>query len=143
MRLRILAVAALLLLAACATKSGPARPGYTPVPDSVLYHRIAAIHGVTSVHVVYAADWVAGQRYAGTVDVSDSKDALRILDEAFAILRMGHYDAGLYVDVVEPSGRHLGRRSLGLHSDQDVAARYGPQPGSGVPPSTLPTAHPS
>jgi hypothetical protein len=115
----------------------PSEPTYDAVPDARLYADIAGLRGVTDVQVDYDAQ-AAPAAYSGTVTVDASRRLCPVLDQVFAILRQGHQDAAIDVEVVRTGGDQSPRRSLTMQDvDAAVAAdpgsRYGAQPGTGEP----------
>lgn len=151
----LLAIAAGLLavltpLTGCAS-SDHSRPhptvSYTPVPDAELYRRIAALPHVTDVKIGYSDDFPNGSRYRGAVYTDGQENPYLIRDQANAILRQGVLRAHISIDVyfpgpdsrpeLAPGGRFFSQ------VESDLEQRYGPQPGSGIPPASPPVPTPS
>lgn len=134
----------LLLVLACALTGcgGEERPpSSTTKESSVLFAEIAALEGVTSVDVeAYESAGLGGSRpaYRGTVEVDDTVDPLKVLDQVLAILWQGMPGASLR-DVVVHQGEDgfYDAPYVGL-GDALLAERYGPQPGTGTPPVDQP-----
>jgi len=127
-----------LLLAACAAEPPP-DPGYTPVPDAVIFSRIAALPGVARQDLHYSNDFANPNVYGGTVYAKPGADPRKLLDAVLAQLWTGHPGASLAIQVDSTSlGFWLAPDWLGLFTRADLEARYGPQPGDGAPPPKLP-----
>ena len=138
----LLLVLVALVLSAC----GPDQPdvtgpSYTPVPDDVLFARVSALPGVAAQHLEYLDSFANPNGYSGTVDAKKGVDPRELLDAVLAVLRTGHPDAALDVSVSSRSlGYQIGPDFLGLFLKEDFDRRYGPQPGDGTPPPSLPAS---
>ena len=135
----VVGVAFCVALAGCGGSDEPKGPGYTPIPDKELFAQIAAIPGVTKVEIEYVDTFENPNDYIGAVDVRTDADPVGALDQALAILRQGRWQASMQVVVLQ-GGRQTSTSSLGLNAptDRRLTERYGPQPGNGMPPESLP-----
>lgn len=136
---RLLPVLALLSCVVCGCSSSPkaVKAPYTPIPDSVLFARIATLPGVVRSDLTWVNRFGDSNSYGGQVRVRAGVDGVHILDSILAILRQGR--AGAFygaVEILEPRQFAITPTDFGLWSQADYTARYGPQPGTGVPPST-------
>jgi hypothetical protein len=126
------------VLSGCFLSSPPTpRATYRPVPDRQLYARIAKLPGVVGVHLNWKNGFENPNSYGGEIRSARGADKIEILDRALAILRQGRPGASFGgLEVVPPDDFVLGPGHLGLLGPADYTARYGPQPGTGVPPPT-------
>ena len=139
----VFVVVALLLTACGPDQPEPAGPSYTPVPDDELFAQVADLPGVAGQHLEYLNSFANPNGYSGTVDAKKGVDPRKLLDAVLALLRTGHPDAALAVTVSSRSlGYQIGPDYLGLFLKEDVDRRYGPQPGDGKPPASLPPLPP-
>jgi len=138
MRRRLLLLAAAAwLVSGCSSGGSPARAAYVPVPDSVLYSRIAHLPGVTHADLGWTNKFGHPNAYGGVIDVRRGVDPVHVLDEVLAILWTGRPGASLQGVIINPQGEdEVFTTTVGLGSPSALAARYGPQPGNGVPPPT-------
>jgi len=137
----VLVVVALLLTACGHDQPESAGPSYTPVPDDELFARVAALPGVAAQHLEYLDSFANPNSYTGTVDAKKGVDPRKLLDAVLALLRTGHPNAALAVTVNSDSlGYQIGPDFLGLFLKEDFDRRYGPQPGDGTPPPSLPVS---
>lgn len=128
---------AFVVLAGCSHGPTASKPTYTPVPDAVLYARIAKINGVESSDLNWVNRFGQSNSYGGDIHVRAGVDAAHVLDEALAILRMGRPGAFYTsVEVFQPGASAISPTDFGLWSQADYTQRYGPQPGTGLPPQT-------
>lgn len=127
-----------LALAGCSLSNLPTpRATYGPVPDERLYREIAKIPGVSRVELRWTNGFDRPNGYRGRVYTRRGIDAVNVLDHALAILRQGRPGASFGgFEVVPDSGFALGPSHVGLETQADYTARYGPQPGTGLPPPT-------
>lgn len=129
-----------LLLSWFAVGCGSDDPGYMPKKDDVLFAEIASIKGVTEVNVHgNESAGVGGSRpaYNGQVVVDASADPLLVLDQVLAILWQGMPGADLSGVDVRQVDAFYGTEAVRL-GDNRLKERYGPQPGTGVPPTDKP-----
>ena len=117
---------------------------YTPLPDDELYAQIASLDGVAEVQISFVDEVNTNNTYAGFVMMEsevDRAEALGILDHAYAILRQGRPDAHMNVmgrsatDSSEPYTLDTVDLQLAGGVAPALEERYGPQPGTGEPPS--------
>ena len=134
----IFIVLMLSVLGGCSLDNLPTpRATYAPVADATLYARIAAIPGVTAVDVRWTNGFDNPNGYRGTIDVRANANEVQILDRALAILRQGRPSADLGgLEVAREGAFVVFASDFGLWTQSDYTARYGPQPGSGLPPPT-------
>lgn len=130
--------AALLILGGCSLNNMPmAKATYAPISDAALYRQIAAIPGVTAVDLHWTNGFDNPNGYSGDVYARKASDGLSTLDRVLAILRQGHPGASLAGVQVAVQGEFtVSPPDVGLWSESDYQGRYGPQPGTGVPPDT-------
>ncbi len=147
-----LLAATLVTLAGCGLAgTAPDAPGasssasYAPRPDAELYAAIRALEGVTDVRIDDRDD-INGRAYLGDVFVAAGtpvQTAVGLLDHANAILWQGRPNAVLNISVVSgtPQDVHpmAEQAALGLSQSgpswlKAARERYGPQPGTGLPP---------
>ena len=123
-------------LSACGGSSKGEEPAgdYTPVADRELYSQVEALPGVRRVDVGYSDSFGNSNIYQGEIQVADDADLRDILDRAIAILRQGAPDATMGLTVYS-STASVTPRDLDLGTAADLEQRYGPQPGTGEPPS--------
>jgi len=135
---KILLALALVVLSGCSLSNLPTpRATYRPVPDPALCARIAAIPGVTGVDLRWSNGFDNPNGYRGSIHIKAHTDAVQVLDRALAILRQGHPAADLGGLEVAPDGSFAtSPLDVGLMTQADYTARYGPQPGTGIPPPT-------
>lgn len=128
----------LLAVAGCSLGNLPTpRATYRPTPDAELYARIASLPGVTGVKIRWTNGFDFPNGYRGTIDARRGTNGASILDHALAILRQGRAGASLTGLEVAPEGEFAVFPSeFGLKGQADYTARYGPQPGAGLPPAT-------
>ena len=142
-------LAVLTLLGACTIPSSRPSPTatYTPVPDAELYRRIAALPHVTNVIIDYSDSFSNGSRYDGGLTTDGQENPYLTLDQTIAILRQGVLRAYISIDLdfPGPDGRTETAFSSRFPGDteSDLSQRYGPQPGSGIPPASPPVPTPS
>lgn len=135
---RALMILALFLLAGCSLNNMPTpRATYSPVSDVSLYRRVANIPGVTGVELRWTNGFDNPNGYGGTVYAGRDSDDVAILDQVLAILRQGRPGADLdAIEVWRMGSYPVFPSEFGLKGQADYTARYGPQPGTGVPPAT-------
>lgn len=150
--LRVALLIALTLTAGCSMWRTPPQPtpAYEPIPDDQLYDQLRALPEVTGLQISYVSD-SAGRRYVGVVLVPDTTTraaAAATLDHANAILWQGRAGAASSVQVsagtvddqrVLAEQKDVVPQTPGVNWLQAATARYGPQPGDGIPPAGLPT----
>jgi len=131
-------VIVLLSLMGCSLANPPTpRATYRPISDEILRARIAALAGVTRVELRWSNGFDNANSYGGVVEVGRDVEPIAVLDRVLAILRLGRPGADLGgVRVARPSALDVSATLVGLWSQADYTARYGPQPGTGVPPPT-------
>jgi len=141
------------LLTGCAPAfpRSPARPTptYTPVPDADLYRRIAALPHVKRANIGYTKrTFEINESYGGRIYTDGQENPFLTLDKAAAVLRQGRHGVPIEVDVefLNPDGQEelalddLWFQDMLMFSPE---VRYGPQPGSGIPPASPPVPTPS
>lgn len=127
--------ALLLALVACSLSSPETpRATYTPTPDTALYVRIAKIPGVINVDIGWVNRFGDTNTYVGRIRVRRGIGQVSILDQSLAILRQGRPGAFLVIQVFRRGSPAITPQDFGLRSIADYESRYGPQPGSGLPP---------
>lgn len=133
---RIAFAIALFVIAGCSLGNVPTpRATYAPVPDAILYQSLAQIPGVARVDVGWTNGFDNANGYGGTIYARRGADEVDILDRALAILRQGRPSAYLgAIEVARPDAFVIFASDVGLWTPADFTARYGPQPGTGVPP---------
>lgn len=136
--MRFLSLAALLVLGGCSLNDLPMpKATYAPISDAMLYQQIAEIPGVTDVDLHWTNGFDNPNGYSGDVYAREGSDCLAILDRVLAILRRGHPGTSLAGVQVAVQGEFtVSPPDAGLWSESDYQKRYGPQPGTGVPPDT-------
>lgn len=131
--------ALLLALTGCGSmREVPMTSQYT---DAQLFAQVADLDGVVSADLSYRNIFGSANGYVGRIVVAEEDRALLLLDHTYAILRQGHRNATINVDVlVKPTGNIFDDYDL-LGSDPAARLedRYGPQPGDGTPPSVPPS----
>lgn len=131
-----IALAGLLLLALTAC----GEPAYDPLPEARLYSDIEALPGVTSQRIDSFDSGSEGTGYDGTIRVDNQADPLAVLDQALAILWQGLPRASFHsFGVLGEDGTEVRPSDVGLTSPDEFEARYGPQPGTGEPPTDKPS----
>ena len=140
----VLALLGLLVLTSCvlggdgAADPGPS-PTYDPVPDAQLFDRVARLDGVRSADLDYVDTFANPNSYGGTITVDPgAKHVERIVDQACAILRQGHPDASIVLDVALPDSSTVSTVAYDVAFPEDLEKRYGPQPGTGQVPDDAP-----
>jgi hypothetical protein len=135
---RLLLVLILTGLTGCSLDNLPTpRATYRPVIDAALYARIGQVPGVTDVRVRWTNGFDFPNGYRGIIAVRRGGDAADVLDRVLAILRQGRAGAALDGIKVAATGTvGVFAEDFGLVTQADFTARYGPQPGTGVPPPT-------
>lgn len=135
---RFFAIVGLVVFAGCSLNNMPSPvANYRPVPDARLYASVADISGVTSVDLTWTNGFDNPNGYGGDIRVRRDVDVVEILDRALAILRQGRPGASLGGIQVAPEGAFaISPTDFGLWTESDFTARYGHQPGSGLPPPT-------
>jgi len=123
------------LLAAC---GGAPKPAYTEVPEQDLYAAIGRIPGVTKVNLTSYDGAPQGTGYNGQIVIDRSADPVAVLAHVLAILWQGMPDANYDSVRVLKDTSPTRASDVGLIRHADFEARYGPQPGSGVPPKDKP-----
>ena len=142
-------LAVITLLGACTIPSSrpSPTPSYTPVPDTELYRRIAALPHVTNVNIGYSDSFPNGSWYRGGITTDGQENPYLTLDKTIAILHQGvlRVSISIYVDFPGPDGRteKVFDGALLGPASADLTLRYGPQPGSGTPPASPPVPTPS
>lgn len=130
------ALAGLLLLALTACGG----PGYDPLPEATLYADIEAIPGVTDQNIDSFDSTSEGTGYSGPIFVDNEADPVAVLDQVLAILWQGLPEANPGgVRVIDEDGTRVDPSDVGLIVRTDIEARYGPQPGTGEPPTDKPS----
>ena len=129
------ALTGLLLLALTACGG----PEYDPVPEEKLSAEIKALPGVTNEKLDSYDSASQGTGYQSDIYINDQADPVMVLDQATAILWQGLPEARINVSVIEKDGREIRTSDVGLIVSDDFEARYGPQPGSGEPPTDKPS----
>lgn len=129
------ALAGLLLLALTACGG----PGYDPLPESTLYAEIEAIPGVTKQKINSYDSMTQGTGYGGQIYIDNQADHIAVLDQALAILWQGLPEANPDVSIIDEDGTRVDPSDVGLIVPDDFEARYGPQPGTGEPPTDKPS----
>jgi hypothetical protein len=135
-RLVPLLVALTCLLGGC----GKDDADYTPKEAATLFAEIAAMPGVTEVHLEeYGPSGIGEHRsaYQGYVQVDDAADPLQVLDRVLAILWQGIPGADLSSVRVHQGDALYDAAYVGL-GDPLLTKRYGSQPGTGEPPADQP-----
>lgn len=132
------AVLIMIALTGCSLGNMPTpRATYAPVPDARLLERLALIPGVTHATLRWSNGFDNPNGYHGSIDAGRGADAAAILDRALALLRQGRPGADLGGIHVAPASEFaVWPTDFGLWTQADYTARYGPQPGTGLPPST-------
>lgn len=127
-------------LAGCGGSEASNGLGYTPIPDKQLFAKIAAIPGVATVELSYRDEVGNSNDYVGEIGVDPAADAAAVLDHALAILRQGRWRASMSVFVVQ-NERRISTSVLDAKGATELylTERYGPQPGNGMPPESLPS----
>lgn len=127
--------------------TSPSSPApYTQVPDSTLFAEIGELPGVENVDIAFWDD-INGRQYLGDVIVAadtPKPTALDLLDRVNAILRQGEPAAliGVMVSTQSPTLTTpvATQQDLGLPKGIEwltaAEERYGPQPGTGQPPTS-------
>lgn len=135
---RLILVVVTLAVAGCSLDNLPTpRATYRPVPDAQLYSRIMRIPGVVGAELRWTNGFDSPNGYGGTIDGERTANAAMILDRALAILWQGRPGADLgAIEVISKGDLAVFPSEFGLKGQADYAARYGPQPGTGVPPAT-------
>ena len=103
---------------------------------------------VTEARLAFRDDLTDGRTYTGSLQSDGAVNPYETLDAAVAILRQGRPGADIVItiDVPTSSGPALQLTSTTLldRGQQDpLTARYGPQPGDGLPPADQPVPTPS
>ncbi|MCD9199893.1 RNA-binding protein [Aeromicrobium wangtongii] len=136
-RLLLVVVAVTWLISGCGAgaSDGPERPDYTPVPDHKLISQVAALPGVERADLSYNDAWPE-HSYIATITLSSDADAQLVLDTIYAKLWQGRPGAGILVEA-QQNGSVVRLDAFGGKPTTRIALekRYGPQPGSGTPPT--------
>ena len=140
-----------VLLGAGCTGGGPSEKettiaSYTPVPDDQLFARVGELAHVDSAKVSFRDNLTDGATYSGSLVSDGRENPYATLDAAVAVLRQGRprADIVLTLDVPTDGGapvQYTSTKLLDRTAADPLTARYGPQPGSGEPPTatTVPT----
>lgn len=131
--------ASILLLAGCSTDPQP-RADYRPAKtDAQIYREIAQLPHVTDVDIRWVDDANTGNTYTGIVRVTQTRYVVDTLDHVNALLRQGRFSSYLTVGVrSEQNPLRVANDAVGLSAPAAVEHRYGPQPGTGEPPTNEP-----
>ncbi|WP_392543552.1 hypothetical protein [Oryzobacter telluris] len=121
---------------------------YTPVPDDQLFDRVRDLPGVTGAKVSFRDNLTDGALYSGALVSDGTQNPYAVLDAAAAVLRQGRPRAGILLTVEVPREgevpvQYTSTSLLDLTVLDPLTARYGPQPGSGEPPTATPVPTPS
>lgn len=117
---------------------GVEKSGYEPVPDGDLFAQVAQVPGVTQVHLTGYDGEPQGTGYNGQIVIDGSADPVAVLDRVLAILWQGMPDANYDSVRVLKDTSPTRASDVGLTRHAEFEERYGPQPGTGVPPSDKP-----
>lgn len=128
----------LLLTTLFSALAGCGGPSYTPRPDAEIFRAVSAVPGVVAADLRSHEGGAEGTGYEGDVTVKDGADPATVIDAVLALLWQGLPDAGYTGVAFYVDGRALRAADAGLLTHQDLEARYGEQPGTGVPPKDKP-----
>ncbi len=151
-RLVAAGLAVLLLGAGCTGDPAPPKEtaiaAYTPVPDDQLFERVRDLPHVEDATISFRDNLTDGELYSGSLVSDGRENPYAVLDAAVALLRQGRARAQilLTLEVPNPGGAPVQYTSTALLDrtvPDPLTARYGPQPGSGEPPSATPVPTPS
>lgn len=142
---------ALALLAGGCTEDSP-RPkestiaAYTPRPDDTLFAQVRDLPGVKDATISFRDNLTDGALYSGSLVTDGRENPYAVLDAAVAVLRQGRPGADILLTVDVPTAggvpvQYTSTKLLDRTLPDPLTARYGPQPGSGEPPTatTVPT----
>lgn len=79
-----------------------------------------------------------GNGYSGYITLADEADPAAVIDATLAILWQGLPDAEYGLVQWIRDGEGYRETDVGLTTREDLQGRYGPQPGTGVPPTDQP-----
>jgi hypothetical protein len=136
------ATAAILSALASGCTTAPSEPsGYTPIPDAVLFAQITALPHITKiVNLSYSKEFGMLNGYSADIDTDGEAEPNAFIDSVFAILYQGKYGASISISITAPAipkEGGPGSRSYFL-LESTIRGRYGPQPGTGLPPANKP-----
>lgn len=136
-RVTCLFVVFMIIAAGCTGRTdddGPA--SYTPIPDQDLFSQIADLPGVINSDIAFN-DTFPEHVYVGRVEIEPDMDAQAMLDTIYATLRQGQPDAD--INISGSQGDRGVRFDMlpgsGVGTAENLAERYGSQPGDGSPPN--------
>ena len=138
--LAALLLATAFVFAACSPPGkGRDVPAYEAVPDNEIFAAVSELPGVTGHTLSFDADsFGRANNYSGTVTAERGTDGRVLLDQVLALLWQGHLGASYGIAVEVDGAPLVTPRRIGLELRSDWPDRYGPQPGTGVPPTDKP-----
>ncbi len=139
-RLRTVVASSILSILATGCTAEPAQPsGYTPVSDDVLFAQVKALPHLTNIaNLYYEKKFGVSNGYTARIDTDGEVEPNTFMDDVFAILYQGRYQAGISISVTAPIKGHPDTPHLYLLPSSTLRERYGPQPGTGTPPANKP-----
>jgi hypothetical protein len=140
------AVSALLTVAATSGCFWSGTKGYQPVPDDLLYAQVAALPHLSKIVDMghSKGKFMELEAYYARVDSDGQVNPYELVDQICAIFHQGAPGASTEVRVHlrNPDGSaadlQFSSSELKTWLAQDRIARYGPQPGTGLPPGGQP-----
>lgn len=130
------AITTLVLALALAACDGP---GYTAKADAELFKAIRELPGVARTDMMDSTTgFQEGTGYSGYILLEHGADTAAVIDATLAILWQGRRNAGYGLIQWNQDRKGYRDTDVGLFDHDDLEARYGPQPGTGVPPSDKP-----
>lgn len=113
--------------------------GYTPKPDAELFKAIRELPGVARTDMLDSTTgFQEGTGYSGYILLEHGADTAALIDATLAILWQGRRNAGYGLIKWNQDGKGYRDTDVGLGTQKDLEERYGPQPGTGVPPTDKP-----
>ncbi len=132
MRSPVIAALALVLSACSST-------GYEPRSDEELFQAIAELPGVKATNSMDSTTgFQEGTGYSGYITLEPTADPATVIDATLAILWQGRKGAEYGLVEWLKDGKGYRESDVGLIDEADYEARYGEQPGTGVPPTDKP-----